>query len=162
MRSRALRALAPVAFFVVATGTLPLNAQAPPSDALEQELLELLNTPVKGASKREQRLLDSPQAIEVVTGDELRLMGIQRIQDALKLLTSLDLLESDLGYSVVGMRGVMQEGQPRTVQVLIDGVPLYVPLGGPLDVNNLPVTLDQVDRIEVVRGPSSSASQLVV
>lgn len=152
----ACRSLTPIALVLAVSG-LPVLAQTPPSDdALAQELLELLNTPVKGASKREQRLMDSPQAIEVITGDELRVMGVERIQDALKLLTSIDLLESDLGYSVVGMRGVMQEGQPRTVQFLIDGVPLYIPIGGPLDINNLPVTIDLVDRIEVVRGPSST------
>ncbi len=156
MLSIPFRALTPLALITIAAAGLPLAAQSPSDESLAQELLELLNTPVKGASKREQRLMDSPQAIEVVTGEELRIMGIHRLQDALKLLTSIDLLESDLGYSVVGMRGVMQEGQPRTVQVLIDGVPLYVPLGSALDVNNLPVALDLVDRIEVVRGPSST------
>lgn len=132
----------------------PTPAPAPSIDELE--LFELLNTPVSGASKREQRLMDSPQAIEVLTGEEIRQMGIYRIQDALKLMTSIDILEADNGYSAIGMRGVMQEGQPRTVQVLIDGVPLYTSLGGPLDLNNLPLPVDLIERIEVVRGPSST------
>ncbi len=83
-------------------------------------------------------------------------MGIYRIQDALKLMTSIDIIEGENGHSVIGMRGVMQEGQPRTVQVLIDGVPLYTPLGGTLDINNVPLPLDLVERIEVLRGPSST------
>jgi len=135
----------------------PETTHPPAAETLELELLELLNTPVMGASKREQRLLDSPQAIEVLTGDEIRMMGVYRIQDALKLMTSVDVLEGDLGYSVVGMRGVMQDGQPRTVQVLIDGVPLYMPMGGPgIDISTIPVPLDLIERIEVVRGPSST------
>ncbi len=134
---------------------LPLSAQAPPP-SMEDELLALLNTPVQGASKREQRLIDSPQAIELITGDELRQMGIYRIQDALKLMTSVDLLEADNGYSVVGLRGVMQEGQPRTIQVLIDGVPQYSAIGATIDISNLPVPIDLIDKIEVVRGPSST------
>jgi len=132
-----------------------LTAQAPPP-SMEDELLALLNTPVQGASKREQRLIDSPQAIELITGDELRQMGIYRIQDALKLMTSVDLLEADNGYSVVGLRGVMQEGQPRTIQVLIDGVPQFSSIGGTIDISNLPVPIDLIDKIEVVRGPSST------
>lgn len=132
-----------------------LSAQAPPP-SMEDELLALLNTPVQGASKREQRLIDSPQAIELITGDELRQMGIYRIQDALKLMTSVDLLEADNGYSVVGLRGVMQEGQPRTIQVLIDGVPQYSAIGATIDISNLPVPIDLIDKIEVVRGPSST------
>ncbi|MDP2877251.1 MAG: TonB-dependent receptor, partial [Holophaga sp.] len=142
---------------LLALGT-PTWAQNPPTTPSqdELELLELLNTPVTGASKREQRLIDSPQAIEVLTWEDIRQMGIYRLQDALKLMTSIDIIEAENGYSVIGMRGVMQEGQPRTVQVLIDGVPLYTPLGGTLDLNNLPLPVDLIERIEVVRGPSST------
>lgn len=144
---------------LLALGTPGWTQSKPPTPHTDNdlaELLELLNTPVSGASKREQRLLDSPQAIEVVTAEEIRQMGIYRIQDVLKLMTSIDIIEADNGYSVIGMRGVMQEGQPRTVQVLIDGVPLYTPLGGTFDINNLPLPLDLIERIEVVRGPSST------
>ena len=127
---------------------------APLSDA--DELMALLNTPISGASKRTQRLMDSPQAIEVLTGDEIRQMGIYRLQDALKLMTSVDLIEADGGFSSIGLRGVMQDGQPRTVQVLIDGVPLYNTYAGNIDLNNLPVPIDAVERVEIVRGPSST------
>ncbi len=130
--------------------------QTPPVDNTEAELLALLNTPVSGASKREQRLIDSPQAIEVLTGEEIRQMGIFRLQDALKLMTGIDIIEADNGFSVVGMRGVMQQGQPRTVQVLIDGVPLYNAYASSIDLNNLPISIDMIDRVEVVRGPSST------
>jgi|GEM_PF-1799471 len=143
---------------LLALGTPAWSQQKPPSlssDA-EMELFELLNTPVTGASKREQRLIDSPQAIEVLTGDEIRQMGIHRLQDALKLMTGVDILEQDNGFSVVGMRGVMQQGQPRTVQVLIDGVPMYNAFASSIDIGNLPLPIDVIDRIEVVRGPSST------
>lgn len=133
--------------------------QTPPpagGASLEEELLALMNTPIQGASKREQRLIDSPQAVEVLTGDEIRQMGIFRLQDALKLMTSIDLLEADNGYSVVGIRGIMQEGQPRTVQILVDGVPMYSPIGAGIDVSNLPVPIEMIDKVEVVRGPSST------
>lgn len=147
---------------LLAAGTLPVTGQetkptpAPALDLSELELLELLCTPVSGASKREQRLIDSPQAIEVITGEEIRALGIYRIQDALKLMTSIDLLEVDQGYSVIGMRGVMQDGQPRTVQVLVDGVAMYSAEAGPIDISDLPVPIDLIDKVEVVRGPSST------
>lgn len=143
---------------VLAAASLPALAQAtvPATEDDLKELLELLNTPVQGASKRAQRILDSPQAIEVLTGDEIRQMGIYRLQDALKLMTSVDVVEADNGYSVLGMRGIMQEGQPRTVQVLVDGVPLYSPIGAGIDIANIPVPIDMVEKVEVVRGPSST------
>lgn len=135
--------------------TPPLMAQEAPSE-LERELFELLNTPVTGASKREQRILDSPQAIEVLTGEDIRQMGIYHLQDALRLMTSIDIMEADHGYAIIGMRGVMQEGQPRTVQILIDGVPMYTPFVASNDLDNLPIPIDVIERIEVVRGPSST------
>jgi outer membrane receptor for ferrienterochelin and colicin len=88
--------------------------------------MALLDTPASGASKREQKPIDSPQAVEVVTGDDLRAMGITRLQDALKTLTRFDCLEA-----VIGMRGIMQGGQPRTVQMLLDGVPMTAASTGP-------------------------------
>ncbi len=145
---------------ILALGVPAWAQQSPPAkpdpDAEMAELLAILNTPVTGASKREQRLIDSPQAIEVLTGDEIRQMGIFRIQDALKLMTGVDILEQDNGFNSVGLRGVMQQGQPRTVQVLIDGVPLYNAMASSIDISNLPVTIDVIERIEVVRGPSST------
>lgn len=151
----------PIALGILAAA-MPLQAQsdqpkaekAPDEMDLMLELMDLLATPISGASKREQRLMDSPQAIEVLTAEDIRRMGIYRIQDALKLMTSIDYLEGDM--HVVGMRGVMQDGQPRTVQVLIDGVPLYNPLSGSIDLSNLPIPIHMVEKIEVVRGPSST------
>lgn len=148
----------PTALYFALAGTV-LSAQAPaqPKPAsLEDELLALLNTPVESASKRQQRSMDSPQAVEVITGAELRQMGVTRIQDALRLMTSVDLVEAGNGAVAVGLRGVMQDGQPRTLQVLVDGAPMYSVLGGGIDLSLLPVSIDVIDRIEVVRGPSST------
>jgi outer membrane receptor protein involved in Fe transport len=139
---------------LIALGALPLAAQQV-SDA-EKELEALLNTPIQGASKREQRLIDSPQAIEVLTGDEIRAMGVFRLVDALKLMTSVDVLELNTHVTNITLRGAMQQGQPRTVQILIDGVPLYNAEIAAVDIDNLPLPVDLIDKVEVVRGPSSS------
>lgn len=52
--------------------------------------------------------------------------------------------------------GVNPAGNPRTVQILIDGVAMFNIVAGPIDINGLPVPLDTIERIEIVRGPSSS------
>lgn len=132
---------------------LPLAAQEAGED---RQLEALLDTPVSSVSKRNESLLTAPQAVEVLAGDDLRAMGIYRLSDALRLLTSVNILELDSHVTHVGLRGVMQDGQPRTVQILVDGVPLYNAEFGAVDIDNLPVAMDLVDRIEVVRGPSST------
>ena len=139
--------------FLISLGAV-LSAQA--ADDLDKELAALLNTPIQGASKREQRLIDSPQAIEVLTSEDIRAMGVYRLGDALKLMTSVDVLEVDNVVTNVTLRGAMQQGQPRTVQILIDGVPLYNAEIASVDIDNLPLPIDLIDKIEVVRGPSSS------
>ena len=130
--------------------------QKPPAVDELSELEALLNTPIQGASKREQRLIDSPQAIEVLTGDEIRQMGIYKLSDALKLMTSVDVHELDNAATNVTLRGAMQQGQPKTVQILLDNVPLYNAEAGSVDIDNLPISIDLIDKVEVVRGPSSS------
>jgi outer membrane receptor for ferrienterochelin and colicin len=135
------------------------QAPAPPAPPVKDELAELedlLNTPIQGASKREQRLIDSPQAIEVLTGDEIRQMGIYKLSDALKMMSSVDVHELDNAATNVTLRGAMQQGQPKTVQILVDNVPLYNAAAGSVDIDNLPVSIDLIDKVEVVRGPSSS------
>lgn len=130
----------------------PCSEPPPPGD----ELLQILNTPVESASRRRQRMIEAPQAIETLRGDDLRRMGVVRLVDALRLLTSVDVLEYDTVATYVGMRGLMMQGYPRSVQILIDGVPLHNANTGSVDLDNLPLPMDLVDRIEVVRGPSSS------
>lgn len=134
---------------------LPIQAQTPAGTGMD-ELLALLNTPIRGASKREQRLIDSPQAIEVITGQDIQTMGSTTLIDVLRSSTSLDLIESGSGSVVIGLRGIMQDGQPRTVQILVDGVPLYSAFAGPIDLDTIPLPIAAIDRIEIVRGPSST------
>ncbi len=150
-------------WFALVLGLTPMlaQAQAPAPSAPDEtelliDLLDLMNTPVVGASKREQKLIDTPQAIEVLSGEEIRAMGIYKLSDALKHMTSVDVLELDNVVTNVTIRGAMQQGQPRTVQILIDSVPLYNAEMGAVDIDNLPVAVDQIEKVEVVRGPSSS------
>ncbi len=121
-----------------------------------KSLLELRNTPVISASKREQSLLDSPQAIEVITGEQIRASGVFRLVDILKLATGLQLWDETASRANVTIRGLNPLASPRTVQVLVDGIPLFNLMAAPLDFNGLPVPLEAIDRVEIVRGPSSS------
>ena len=120
-------------------------------------LAALLASPVKVASRRPQPWIESPVAVEVITGDELRRLGVHRLHEALRLLTSVDLTEaSPVGISL-GFRGVLPQGNPLGVQVLIDGVPLSTSGSfHPIDLDNLPVPLDLIERVEIARGPCSS------
>lgn len=134
-----------------------LGAQTPagPEDGRPRDLIDLLNTPIVSASKRPQRLAESPQAIEVITRFQIQQMGAFRLQDVLRQAASVNLLEMEPQNVYAGVRGNLIEGYPKNIQVLIDGVPFYNNVRGAIDLDNLPIPIGLIDKIEIVRGPSS-------
>ncbi|GLH73961.1 hypothetical protein GETHLI_24630 [Geothrix limicola] len=139
---------------VGAAGCLPLAAQEAPED--EGTLLLLLNTPVISASKRLQSPIESPQAVEVITSDQIRASGVFKLTDVLKLATSLQVWDKDPVRTNVTIRGVNPSDNARTIQLLVDGVALFNIISAPIDWNGLPIPIDAIERVEIVRGPSSS------
>ena len=129
---------------------------APDDQQFENELLALLNTPIVSASKREQKPIESPQAVESISGDQIRASGVFRLMDILRLATNVQILDGDGWSSRVALRGVAPNANPVTVQVLVDGVPLFNADTEALNIENIPVPIDAIERVEIVRGPSSS------
>ncbi len=86
----------------------------------------------------------------VIRGEELRARGIHFVQDALREVPGATVVQvgSFGGVSSLFLRG----GESDYVKVLVDGVPVNQP-GGAYNFANL--TTDNVDRIEVLRGPAS-------
>jgi vitamin B12 transporter len=89
-------------------------------------------------------------AVTVVTGRELELRGIRTVGEALRAVPGAAVVETGSfgGQTSLFLRG----GESDYVKVLVDGVPWNQP-GGALDFADL--TTDNVDRIEIVRGPTS-------
>ena len=91
-----------------------------------------------------------PAAVTVLRGADLQARGIRTVAQALQLVAGAHIVETGSygGQTSLFLRG----GENDYVKVLVDGVPLNQP-GGALDLAHL--TTDNVDRIEVVRGPAS-------
>jgi len=91
-----------------------------------------------------------PAAVTVLSGTDLEAHGIRTVAQALQLVPGAHIVETGSygGQTSLFMRG----GENDYVKVLVDGVPMNQP-GGGLDLAHL--TTDNVDRIEVVRGPVS-------
>jgi vitamin B12 transporter len=89
-------------------------------------------------------------AVTVVTGRELELRGIRTVAEALRNVPGAAVVETGSfgGQTALFLRG----GESDYVKVLVDGVPQNQP-GGAFDFADL--TIDNVDRIEIVRGPAS-------
>lgn len=94
---------------------------------------------------------DVARFVTVLEGDELRARGVTRVADALRSVPGLTVVQGGSFGAVTSV--FMRGGESDYVQVLVDGVPVNQP-GGPFDFSGL--SLDNVERIEVVRGPASS------
>jgi vitamin B12 transporter len=86
----------------------------------------------------------------VLRGDALRAAGITHVQDALRLVPGTAIVSSGPVGSLTSL--FLRGGNSNYVRVLVDGVPVN-DAGGAFDFANL--TTDNVDRVEIVRGPAS-------
>ena len=92
----------------------------------------------------------APSSISVITGAQLRAQGITSVSDALRQVPGLAVVQTGSygGATSLFIRG----GESKFAKVLIDGVPVN-DAGGAMDFSTL--STDNLDRIEIVRGPAS-------
>lgn len=102
------------------------------------------------ATRLPTRADEVPVAVTVLSGADLRAGGIRTVADALRLVPAAHVVTTDAYGSQTSL--FLRGGESDYVKVLIDGVPQNSP-GGAFDFSNL--TTDNVERIEVVRGPVS-------
>ena len=92
----------------------------------------------------------TPSSVTVVTGDQLRSEGITTVADALRTVPGLSIVQTGSfgGATSLFIRG----GESKYAKILVDGVPIN-DAGGAFDLSTL--STDNLDRIEIVRGPAS-------
>jgi vitamin B12 transporter len=92
----------------------------------------------------------APSSVSVLSGEQLRRQGITLVSDALRQVPGLTLAQTGSygGATSLFVRG----GESKFTKVLIDGIPVNE-AGGAFDFSSL--TTDNIDRIEIVRGPAS-------
>ncbi len=118
--------------------------------------LRRLQPEIEAANKRLTRAEDAPASISVVTGEQIRALGYLTVSDALRAVRGV-VSSNDRTYEAIGFRGLSPPGDyTRRVLVLVDGHPYNdIVTGGGYVGHDLDVDLDNVERIEVVRGPGS-------
>lgn len=142
---------------VAAAMTTSVSAQDSESsdDLLDLDLDALVNIEVTSVSKKAQKMTDAAAAIAVVTGEDVRKSGATSIPDALRLVPGLQVAQVNSGSFAISARGFNNQFANKLL-VMIDGRSVYTPLfsGVYWDAQN--VMLDDLDRIEVIRGPGAT------
>jgi vitamin B12 transporter len=119
-----------------------LAAQQPDTARIAPVVVTATIVPISAAA--------APATVDVITGDELRRQGVTSVATALQSLPGVTFARNGSYGAATSL--FLRGGETKYVKVLVDGVPVNDP-GGAIDFSTL--TTDNVDRIEVVRGPAS-------
>jgi len=131
--------------------------QADKGDIADLSIEQLLNLKVLTASKFEQSASDAPSSVTVITRDDIQKYGYRNLADVLQSVRGF-YITYDRNYSYLGVRGFQRPGDYNSrILLLIDGHRLNDNIYGQGYIgNDLPVDLDMIERIEIVRGATSS------
>jgi iron complex outermembrane receptor protein len=126
-------------------------------DLTEMSLESLMNVSVYSASKYEQKATEAPSSVSVVTADEIRKYGYRTLADILKSLRSF-YITYDRNYTYIGVRGFAPPGDFNTrLLLLVDGHRINDGIYDSAAAGTeFILDVDLIDRVEVIRGPSSS------
>lgn len=111
---------------------------------------------VLSASRLKQPLADAPNAVTVIDRAMINASGFRATADLFKLVPGM-FVDYQSGYTpIVGYRGAT-DAFSRRMQVLIDGRSVYLQPYNVVDWEDLPLHIDDIERIEVVRGPAATS-----
>lgn len=110
---------------------------------------------VISAAKKAQSIMEAPAAITVITEEDIRQSGAITIPDLMRMVPGMDVMEISAADLVVNARGYNKE-MANKMLVLLDGRYVYWDFYGIILWDSFPIVMEEIKRIEVVRGPSSA------
>jgi len=134
-----------------ATLTCPCAVQAAITEA---DFLDEMPV-VLSVSRMSQPVNETPAAVTVIDRDMIRASGFRDIPDLLRLVPGFSVAYTRDNTWAVGYHG-MADAFSRRFQVLVDGRSFYSAAYGVVNWGELPLSIDDIERIEVVRGPNAA------
>ncbi|MBX3615881.1 TonB-dependent receptor plug domain-containing protein [Nitrosomonas sp.] len=116
---------------------------------------ELMQVEVTSVSRRAQKLSETPSAIFVITQDDIRRSGVTSIPEVLRMAPGVDVARVGTDKWSISIRGFNGRFANK-LQVLIDGRSVYTPLFSGVIWSQQDTLLEDVERIEVIRGPGAT------
>lgn len=133
----------------------PAAAQLKTADLANQSLEDLMNVKVVSVSKTEQPISRAASAIFVITQEDIRRSGATNIPDLLRMVPGMDVASIDGNAWAITARG-FNARFGNELFVMVDGRSVYTPSFGGVYWESLDIPLEDIDRIEVIRGPGGS------
>ena len=131
------------------------QAQDGQSDLGQLGLDQLAKVEVTSVSKKEQKLNDVAAAVYVITQEDIRNSTANTIPDLLEMVPGLDVAHIGGGWWALSARGFNSQYVQDTL-VLINGRSVFDPVFSGVLWNELDLMLEDIDRIEIIRGPGAT------
>ncbi|MGH9733856.1 MAG: TonB-dependent receptor plug domain-containing protein [Candidatus Acidiferrales bacterium] len=140
----------------IAILTFQAAAQERQVDLTKESMKDLMNVEVTSVSKREQRLSQTASAVFVITQADIQRSGATNIPDLLRMAPGLNVAQINANTWAITARGFNSRFSNELL-VLLDGRSVYTPTFDGVFWDVLDIPLEDIDRIEVIRGPGASA-----
>jgi iron complex outermembrane receptor protein len=142
------------------TATTQLAATSPAVEPgggglADMSLEDLMNIEVTSVSKKKESVADAPAAVTVIDQDDIARSGLTTIPDLLRLVPGMDVARINSYSWAVSTRGLNNQFDGNLL-VLQDGRSLYTPIDGGVVWDTVDYVMQDLDRIEVIRGPGAT------
>ncbi len=108
------------------------------------------------ASRLSQPQSESPSEMTIIDSEMIKASGFRSVPDLMNLVPGMYVGYIDANNPIISLHGSL-DSYSRRMQVLIDGRSIYLPPTGGVNWADLPLIIEDIERIEVVRGPSSAS-----
>ena len=136
-------------------GALPEEPRPPASELKRLSLEQLMEIDVTSVSRRNEPVSGAAAAITVITSDDIRRSGATNLPDVLRITAGLQVAQSSGNTWAISARGFNTTAANKLL-VLIDGRSVYTPLYSGVFWDVQDVDLEDIERIEVIRGPGAT------
>ncbi len=110
---------------------------------------------VVSASRFSQSPLDAPNATAIITAQDIRLTGLTDVAQLLRRVAGVEVTSVSPNHAEVSIRGLNRRTSNK-VLLLLDGRSLRQDFLGSAWYNFLPISIEDIERIEIIRGPASA------
>ena len=135
--------------------TAAIGAEQPSINLSELSFEELMAVEITSVSKKEEKLFEAAAAVYVITQEDIRRSGVTSIPEALRMVPGLQVARIDANKWAITSRGFNSLLASKLL-VLMDGRSIYTPLFSGVYWETHDVVLEDVERIEVIRGPGAT------
>ncbi|MBN2271577.1 MAG: TonB-dependent receptor plug domain-containing protein [Sedimentisphaerales bacterium] len=127
-----------------------------PEDLFEMSIEQLMEVEVVSASRQAQKISELSVPVSVISAEDIHYSGLTSIPEILQFAPGVDVIKLSRDRYAVGVRGLHDLISDRTL-TLINGRSADSPLFGGSEFYRYPLLLEDIERIEVVRGPGGAA-----